>query len=107
VCPDFHEQAIHEGECQQLEPGEIGPDLRTLVKNAEKYHSAQMSPTVFDSTGWALEDHVAAVMIFDYARELGLGRRVAFECLPPDPKDPYSLLDTSDAVVAALLAARR
>jgi hypothetical protein len=32
---------------------------------------------------------------------------VAFECLPPDPKDPYSLLDTSDAVVAALLAARR
>ena len=106
VCPDFYEQAIDEGECQQLAPGEIGPDLRTLVQNPDAYADAKTSSTVFDSTGWALEDHVAALMLFDYARDLGLGRSVAFECLPPDPKDPYSLLDTSDAVMAALAAIR-
>ncbi len=107
VCPDFYEQAIHEGDCQQLVPDEIGPDLKTLVQNAEKYRTEQMSPTVFDSTGWALEDHVAALMMFDYARDLGRGRPVALECLPSDPRDPYSLLDTSDAVLAASLAASR
>ncbi len=56
------------------EPAEIGPDLRTLVQNAAAYCAARTSPTVFDSTGWALEDHVAALMMFEYARELGLGR---------------------------------
>jgi ornithine cyclodeaminase/alanine dehydrogenase-like protein (mu-crystallin family) len=101
VCPDFREQAQHEGECQQLEPDEIGPDLSTLVRRADDYLMARMRSTVFDSTGWALEDHVAAQVMFDYARELGLGRLVSLECVPPDPKDPYSLLPPRHAVVAA------
>jgi L-lysine cyclodeaminase len=101
VCPDFTEQATDEGECQQLQPGEIGPDLRTLVQHADEYASARGTLTVFDSTGWALEDHVAALLMFDYAREIGAGRQVAIECLPPDAKDPYSLLRANDVVTAA------
>lgn len=101
VCPDFTEQATDEGECQQLQPGEIGPDLRTLVQHADEYASARSTPTVFDSTGWALEDHVAARLMFDYAREVGAGRHVAIECLPPDAKDPYSLLRAHEVVTAA------
>jgi ornithine cyclodeaminase/alanine dehydrogenase-like protein (mu-crystallin family) len=92
VCPDFRDQAVIEGDCQQLDPSQIGPDLRTLIQNEALYAEARSSLTVFDSTGWALEDHVAATLMMDYARELGLGRQVAFECLPPDPKDPYSFL---------------
>jgi ornithine cyclodeaminase/alanine dehydrogenase-like protein (mu-crystallin family) len=101
VCPDFREQAIVEGECQQLEESAIGPDLVTLVQNANSYLRSRSSPTVFDSTGWALEDHVVAVMVFEYARELGLGRAVTLECLPADPLDPYSLL-ASPALVSAV-----
>jgi ornithine cyclodeaminase/alanine dehydrogenase-like protein (mu-crystallin family) len=101
VCPDFREQAIVEGECQQLEQAAIGPDLVTLVQNADSYARSRSSPTVFDSTGWALEDHVVAVMVFEYARELGLGRSITLECLPADPLDPYSLL-ASPALAAAL-----
>lgn len=92
VCPDFREQAVAEGECQQLASGAIGPDLRTLVQDEDAYLHAQGNLTVFDSTGWALEDHVAASMLLDYAREMKRGRNVAFECLPPDAKNPYSFL---------------
>lgn len=92
VCPDFHAQAIAEGDCQQLEEAMIGPDLREVIQNQIKYARLQRELTVFDSTGWALEDHVSALIVLEYARELGIGRDVAFECLPPDPKDPYSFL---------------
>lgn len=90
VCPDFHAQAIAEGDCQQLEEAMIGPDLKEVIQNQAKYSRLQSELTVFDSTGWALEDHVSALIVLEYARELGIGRDIAFECLPPDPKDPYS-----------------
>ncbi len=32
VCPDFLPQAAREGECQQLDPDQIGPDLLQLVR---------------------------------------------------------------------------
>jgi ornithine cyclodeaminase/alanine dehydrogenase-like protein (mu-crystallin family) len=105
VCPDFYDQAVLEGECQQLEPGEIGPDFRTLVQRAPEYASAQREVTVFDSTGWALEDHVGAMILFECAAEFGVGRSVELECLPADPKDPYSLLDASDALLSTAVAA--
>ena len=37
ICPDFIEQAVIEGECQQLSIDEIGPDIVTLLQNSEKY----------------------------------------------------------------------
>lgn len=103
VCPDFREQAAAEGECQQLEADAIGPDLLALLQTRDDYRDAPARLTVFDSTGWALEDHVAALMMLDYARDLGLGRSVMLECLSPDPADPYSLVRVPD--VAAALAA--
>ena len=90
VCPDFHAQAIVEGDCQQLEEPMIGPDLRAIVQNGAKYAPFRHKLTVFDSTGWALEDHVSAMIVLDYARALGIGRETALECLPSDPKHPYS-----------------
>ena len=101
VCPDFLEQARQEGECQQLDVSEIGPDFTTIVKRSAEYEAAQSALTVFDSTGWAIEDHVVATMMFEFARELGVGRTIALECLPPDPKDPYSLLHADDRLAVA------
>lgn len=93
VCPDFRAQAIVEGECQQLEANnqaeEIGPELPELVKNQSAYAGLSESMTVFDSTGWALEDQVALGMMLDFAYEMGIGQQILIEQLPVDPQDPY------------------
>lgn len=89
VCPDFRAQAIVEGECQQMREDEVGPELAQFVRNSKKYRVHQQSLTVFDSTGWALEDHLAAQMLSDSARELGIGSEIELESLSADPKDPY------------------
>ncbi len=97
VCPDFRAQAVNEGECQQLAPEEIGPDLDQLVKDEVEFHGMQQRLTVFDSTGFALEDLVAMGLLLDRAQELGLGRRIAVENISHDPRDPYCFLNGEGA----------
>lgn len=89
VCPDFRAQAVREGECQLLISDEIGPDLVTLVRDARRYQSYRDTLTVFDSTGWALEDYVVATQFMRIAEDLGCGTQVELESLSRDPKDPY------------------
>jgi ornithine cyclodeaminase/alanine dehydrogenase-like protein (mu-crystallin family) len=93
VCPDFREQAIHEGECQKLERDEIGPELFELVQQRGFYESYNSSLTVFDSTGWALEDLVASELLIRLGRELGLGTETDIQCISTDPKNPYGFLN--------------
>jgi ornithine cyclodeaminase/alanine dehydrogenase-like protein (mu-crystallin family) len=100
VCPDFREQAVAEGECQQLLDSEIGPDLVELTSAAEDYAPYRDCPTVFDSTGWALEDHVVADMLLRHAAKLGVGSNVVLESVSADPKDPYGFA-LDDLYVAA------
>ncbi|WP_223632297.1 ornithine cyclodeaminase family protein [Corallococcus sp. EGB] len=90
VVPDFPAQARLEGECQQLHPDQIGPDLATVVQQPEEFAGWRERNTVFDSTGHALEDHVVTRLLLDHARSLGLGMRVELESLGGDPLDPYS-----------------
>lgn len=92
VCPDFIEQAIVEGECQQLEQKDIGAGLVEVVKNQDQYAYLQNERTVFDSTGWALEDKVAMDLFLDCASELGLGQELEIEHGPSDTKNPYDFL---------------
>jgi ornithine cyclodeaminase/alanine dehydrogenase-like protein (mu-crystallin family) len=95
VCPDFLSQAVAEGECQQLAPEEIGPELTELVSQRNLYAQYRSSPTVFDSTGWALEDLVAAEIITRIGANAGLGLPVDLQCMGNDPKNPYSFLAPS------------
>ncbi|MER7193910.1 hypothetical protein [Streptomyces flaveolus] len=46
--------------------------------------------TVFDSTGFGLEDHVALDVLLELAEEAGTGDRVQIEHLPDDALNPYS-----------------
>ena len=92
VCPDFLEQALVEGECQQLQAGDIGPDIIELCANAKAYAEHRSRPTVFDSTGFAVEDHAAMNLLLGYVHELRLGSRVAIEHCPVNPKDPYDFV---------------
>lgn len=92
VCPDFALQAKHEGECQQLNENQIGPDLVSLVQQSDKYQGYKNLITVFDSTGWALEDHVMANLVSHYGQQFGLGEDIELNCVSDDPKNPYGFL---------------
>ena len=92
VCPDFPEQAIVEGECQQLEQKDIGAGLVEVAQNPGKYAYLQNERTVFDSTGWALEDKVVMDLFLDCASELGLGQELEIEHIPRDTRNPYDFV---------------
>ncbi len=95
VCPDFRAQAIYEGECQLLEENEIGPDIVDLVKNCSAYAYMRETPTVFDSTGWALADFVVGNLVLELADQTGVGSNVELECIPRDPRNPLSFMKTA------------
>ena len=92
VCPDFPEQAAVEGECQHIMPEDVGPDLQTLVNQTDQYVQAQQRCTVFDSTGWALEDIVTMAMFSEYAAELKLGHQLQLETISTDYLNPYAFI---------------
>lgn len=91
VCPDVLAQAVVEGECQVLAAEEIGPSLAHVVAHPQSYESWREDLTVFDSTGWALEDQVAVQILMRHAERLGIGQQVALEDIGIDPLDPYHL----------------
>ncbi|WP_202919392.1 ornithine cyclodeaminase family protein [Saccharothrix deserti] len=90
VIPDHPAQALMEGECQQLSPGRIGPGLAVLCHDPGRFQDARETLTVFDSTGFALEDHLALDALIEAAVEIGAGTQVSLEYRPADPLDPYS-----------------
>ena len=87
VCPDCREQAILEGECQQLPQEAIGPELYQVLQSRPAELRERL--TVFDSTGWALEDHAAMDLVVERALALGLGTRLPIEMVPEDARNPY------------------
>ena len=95
VCPDFIEQAKMEGECQQLSDDEIGSELYTVIQNFKEYEHLKNELTVFDSTGWALEDKVVMDLFLDLAREFKIGNEVLLENISDDVKNPYHFLCSS------------
>jgi L-lysine cyclodeaminase len=94
VCPDLAAQCRVEGESQWIPDRPLGPNLAQLVQRADE-HAADLRSrlTVFDSTGWALEDLVAAEMIVDHAAALGIGMTVDLQATASDPLDPYGALE--------------
>jgi len=91
VVPDVPEQAVKEGECQQLAHDEIGPALAEIVADPGRFVPAQEDLTVFDSTGWALGDQVAMQLLLRHATALDVGIELRLEDIGEDPLDPYHL----------------
>ena len=90
VCPDFQEQALVEGECQQLQESEIDCDLSALLASPALQGQAKQIASVFDSTGHAFADYIVGMQLFEHAQTLGLGATIELESIPSDPKNPYS-----------------
>jgi len=108
VCPDFLTQAQIEGECQQLSAQQIGPSIVEVAQSAQRYLPEQKHQSVFDSTGWALEDWFVMELVLEKAREFGLGEFVTLECLSEEPRNPYEFLtelDLNDCCDSELSAA--
>ncbi len=89
VCPDYLPQATWEGECQALPPEQLGPDLMQLVRGCSQYAANRSRTTVFDSTGFALEDYVVLGVLERIAQQIGLGVEIEMESRG-DPHDPYA-----------------
>lgn len=92
VCPDFLEQALQEGECQQLLKGYIGPELYQVVQYPLQHETYRNQVSVFDSTGWALEDMVVFKLFMDLAKKHNVGEFIQIEYVPDDAKNPYEFL---------------
>jgi L-lysine cyclodeaminase len=92
VCPDFVEQAKIEGECQQLEDDQIGPDIIKLIQKSSSYEHIKKQLSVFDSTGWALEDQVVMDLFLDLANQFNIGLHIPIENITEDAKNPYHFL---------------
>ena len=91
VTPDCCEQAMKEGECQQLSKEQVGKSLPELLR-AGGNRKLRESTTVFDSTGWALEDYIVSQMFLEHANRLGIGQFLPASRRFQDPKDPYEFL---------------
>ncbi|MEW1736409.1 hypothetical protein AB0346_10725 [Nocardia beijingensis] len=89
VCVDHMEQARTEGESQQLAAEEIGPTLDYLCANPARAVEHQQDLTVFDSTGFAFEDHVALDVLLELSSSIGVGEKVSIVHNSADPFDPY------------------
>jgi ornithine cyclodeaminase/alanine dehydrogenase-like protein (mu-crystallin family) len=95
LCPDFVEQALVEGECQRVPRDRIDADLTAVTRDPATFAVHKNSITVFDSTGWALEDQVIMDMFMEYAEMLGVGTEMQLEFAPEDSKDPYHFISHS------------
>ncbi|TDC81666.1 ornithine cyclodeaminase family protein [Micromonospora sp. KC606] len=92
VCPDHLEQASREGECQQMGGRNPGPGLAELCADPAQAVAYQSQLTVFDSTGIAVEDHLALDVFLELAEEFGLGNQIQLEYHPTDTLNPYANL---------------
>ncbi|MEU1893370.1 ornithine cyclodeaminase family protein [Streptomyces pristinaespiralis] len=91
VTADHPEQALREGECQQLTADRLGPQLAHLCADPAAAAGRQDTLSVFDSTGFAFEDALAMEVFLEAAAERDLGIRVGIEHHPGDALDPYAL----------------
>ncbi|GHG16162.1 ornithine cyclodeaminase family protein [Streptomyces zaomyceticus] len=90
VTADHRDQSLREGEGQQLADSDLGPDLMELCARPALAADHRDGITVFDSTGFALEDHVAFDVLLELAAEAGLGDHLQIEQLPEDALNPYA-----------------
>ena len=92
VFPDLLTQCLTEGESQRLDAEQLGPELPGLVQQRTRFEGMRPSLTVFDSTGWALEDLIASELMLDHAERLNEGYLLDLQPTPSDPHDPYDFL---------------
>ena len=101
VFVEYEPQTRIEGEIQQLPADHPVTEFwRVLDGSAPgRTHDAQL--TIFDSVGFALEDHAALCFLRDAALELGVGEAIDLVPHQSDPKNLFGLIGAQGAHAAA------
>lgn len=89
VVVDFYEQALVEGESQQLTKEQTYGHLGEIISGSKKGRSNKQEITIFDSTGFAMEDLVTYNLIYELARESNIGKRIDIIGRPKNSFDLY------------------
>lgn len=84
---DFKDQAVYEGEAQQVGKDKIYSDLAHVIANQIQRDDNDV--TIFDSVGFAMEDLVTYKMVYDLAVREKVGKRVNIASRPKFIKNLY------------------
>ena len=90
IVVEYKEQALVEGEVQNVGEECIYAELWEVVAGLKKGRESREEVTVFDSVGFALEDLVILKMVYKLVKKLNLGREVN---LIPGLADPKNLIE--------------
>jgi alanine dehydrogenase len=89
VIVDFRDQAIYEGESQQIAKEQIYADLSEIVTRNKASCIGDHDITVFDSVGFAMEDLQAFKLVYDLAISQRVGKIVDIAARPTFSKNLY------------------
>lgn len=92
IVVEFEPQSRIEGEIQQLPPERPVFELWEVLSGRVPGRTDGRELTVFDSVGFALEDHAALRLLLALSEETGIGRDVQLVPSLQDPKDLFALL---------------
>lgn len=86
---DFIDQAVVEGETQQISKDGIYAHLGEIVSRKKRGRENANEITVFDSTGFAMEDLIAYQFVFDLTKKHSVGEEIELIAKPKNPKNLY------------------
>lgn len=89
VIVDFKDQALYEGESQQLPKQKIYADLSDIIANNKQARVKEDEVTIFDSVGFAIEDLQAIKLIYRLSISEGVGKSVNIVTKPKYSKNLY------------------
>jgi ornithine cyclodeaminase/alanine dehydrogenase-like protein (mu-crystallin family) len=89
IIVDFMDQAVYEGESQQISRDRIYGDLSEIVTNKKIGRIKDDEVTVFDSVGFALEDLQVYKLVYELAIKERIGKRVNIASRPKYSKNIY------------------
>ncbi len=92
VFVEYEPQSRIEGDVQQMPADFPVTEFWRVLTGAAPGRQAEGEITVFDSVGFALEDHAALVWLAEAAARQGLGAPLDLVAAPADPKDLFGTL---------------
>jgi len=89
VIVDFCDQAVYEGESQQLHKSKIYADLSEIITGQKKGREHKDEITIFDSVGFAMEDLQVYKLIYELAINENIGNQLNISSIPQNSKNIY------------------
>ncbi|MDR4492367.1 MAG: hypothetical protein MRJ97_15835 [Candidatus Nitrosocosmicus sp.] len=89
VIVDFIDQAVYEGESQQIQKNQIHSDLSNIVAGLSNGRDNERQITIFDSVGFAMEDLQVYKLVYEMAIKENIGNMVNITSIPKYSKNIY------------------